>query len=146
MKQSGVLLILVTFVVAVSFVVASEQYKQGRMATTTLTGLNEVPTFGDPDGTGLFKFTVNSTQNQICYELTTAYLATITGMQINTGDRGVAGPTFIALQVPTNSSAKECLSVEADKLSELAKDPTRYYITVQSSEFPNGAIRGQLGR
>ena len=41
MKQPGVLLVLITFVVGVSFVVASEQFRSGTMQTTTLTGLNE---------------------------------------------------------------------------------------------------------
>lgn len=143
MKQPGVLLILVTFVAAVSFVVASEQYKQGRMSTTTLTGLNELPNFGDPDGSGLFKFTFNSAQNQVCYELTTNNLADITGIHIRSGDRSTTGPTLINLPA---SVAKDCVLVEADKLAEVMKNPSNYYISVQTKEFPNGAIRGQLGR
>lgn len=143
MKQPGVLLILVTFVAAVSFVVASEQYKQGRMSTTTLTGLNELPNLGDPDGSGLFKFTFNSTQNQVCYELTTSNLADITGLHIRVGDRNTTGPTLINLRP---SVAKDCVSVEANKLAEVMKNPTNYYVSVQTQEFPNGAIRGQLSR
>lgn len=143
MKQPGVLLILVTFVAAVSFVVASEQYKQGRLSATTLTGLNELPNFGDPDGSGLFKFTFNSSQNQVCYELTTTNIADITGLQIRVGDRNTVGPTLISLQA---NVAKDCVSVEAGKLAELMKNPSNYYVSVQTQEFPNGAIRGQLGR
>ncbi len=143
MKQPVVWLILVTFVIAVSFVVASEQYKQGRMSTATLTGMNELPNFGDPDGSGLFKFTFNSTQNQVCYELTTTNIAEITGLYIRVGDRNTVGPTLIALQA---SVAKDCVSVDAGKLAEVMKNPTNYYVSVQTKEFPNGAIRGQLGR
>jgi hypothetical protein len=144
MKQPGVLLILVTFVAAVSFVVASEQYKQGRMATTTLNGMNQLPELGDPNGTGVFKLRVDSAQNQICYELTTSNIGNVTGVQIHTGDRSAVGPTFIALKA--NSIGRDCLAVDANKIGELNKNPTNFYVSVQTEEFPNGAIRGQLGR
>ena len=144
MKQPGVILVLITFVAAVSFVVASEQYKQGRMTTITLTGLNEIPNYGDPDGTGLFKFEINTAQHQICYELTTSNIATATAAQIHAGGKGIAGPSLITLLPPTKGMSKDCVSVEADKLAALIKNHGHFYVSVQNAEFPEGAIRGQL--
>jgi hypothetical protein len=41
----------------------------GRLLTTTLTGAEEVPGPGDPDGTGFAAVTVNPGQGLVCYEL-----------------------------------------------------------------------------
>ena len=144
MKQPGVLLVLVTFVAAVSLVLASEQYKQGRMSTITLSGVNEVPNYGDPDGTGLFKFSINASQNQICYELTTSNIASATAAQIHTGEKDIVGPMLIDLVAPTKGMWKDCVSVEPEKLADLIKNQSNYYVSVQNAEFPDGAIRGQL--
>ncbi len=144
MKQPGLILVLIIFVAAVSFVVASEQYKQGRMSTITLTGLNEIPNYGDPDGTGLFKFAINESQNQICYELTTSNIVSPTMAQIHSGGKDTVGPMLVNLVAPTKGMSKDCVSVEPDKLADLIKNQSGFYVSVQNAEFPDGAIRGQL--
>ena len=146
MKQPGVLLVLVTFVAAVSFVVASEQYKQGRMATTTLTGLAEVGHFGDPDGMGIFKFKIDSDQNQFCYELTISNIEAPAAALVHSGTSDVEGASLITLQLPIRGSSKGCVTLPPDKIAELQKNPSHYYVNIQNAEFPTGAIRGQLGR
>jgi len=97
MKQPGVILVLIIFVAAVSFVVASEQYQQGRMATTTLTGLAEVGHFGDPNGTGIFKYKVDRAQNLFCYELSVTDIETATSAAVHSGTRDAQGSSLITL-------------------------------------------------
>ena len=144
MKQPVVLIILIIFVAAVSFVLASEQYKRGRMTAVTLTGVQQIPNFGDPDGTGLFKFQIDAQQNRLCYELSASSIATPTAAQIHSGGKGATGPSLINLQPPTFGMSKECVSVDSDRLADLIKNPANYYVSVQNAEFPQGAIRGQL--
>jgi hypothetical protein len=144
MKQLGVILVMITFVAAVSFVVASEQYKQGRMAISTLTGLAEVGHFGDPDGKGIFKYKVDRAQNQFCYELTVSNIEGATSAAIHSGTRDAQGALLVTLQSPIGGSSKGCITLAADKLAELVKNPTSYYVNIQNAEFPAGAIRGQL--
>ena len=146
MKQPGVILVLIIFVAAVSFVVASEQYQQGRMATTTLTGLAEVGHFGDPNGTGIFKYKVDRAQNLFCYELSVTDIETATSAAVHSGTREAQGSSLITLQTPIVGSSKGCVTLAADKVAEFVKNPTNYYVNVQNAEFPLGAIRGQLGR
>jgi hypothetical protein len=145
MKQPGVLLILLTFVAAVSFVVASEQYKNGRVKTTTLTGLAEVQTLGDPDGTGILKFSVNAELNQVCYELSVSNIGTASAADIRSGAKNNVGTVTATLELPAQGSSTKCVALEADKIADLIRNPGNYYVNVYNAEFPNGAIRGQLG-
>ncbi|HEV8367790.1 MAG TPA: CHRD domain-containing protein [Pyrinomonadaceae bacterium] len=145
MKQPGVLVILLTFVAAVSFVVASEQYKHGRNKTTTLTGFAEVPTIGDPDGTGILKFSIGVEENQICYELSVSNIGTPTAAEISFGSKTEVGTVIATLEAPANGSSKRCVTLAADKIADLIKNPGHYYVNVYNAEFPKGAIRGQLG-
>src|SRR4051812_41873882 len=83
MKQPGVLLVLVIFVATVSFVVGSEQYKNARKNTAVLSGVNEVPTIGDADGSGVFTFLIKPEANQFCYELSVSNIGTPTGASVS---------------------------------------------------------------
>ncbi len=49
--------------------VAATATAGGRPLSTDLSGANEVPGPGDPDGTGTAELTVNLGRNEICYEL-----------------------------------------------------------------------------
>ena len=144
MKQPGVLLVLVIFVAAVSFVVASEQYKNAGMKTATLSGLNEVRAVGDADGTGILKFSVRDDEGKFCYDLSVANIATPTSVSLTTGTRDDNGEPIAALQLPLSRNANGCIPLEADRISDIQLNPTNYYVNVQNAEFPNGAIRGQL--
>ncbi|MFN2531198.1 MAG: CHRD domain-containing protein [Pyrinomonadaceae bacterium] len=147
MKQPGALIVLVLFVAAVSFVVASQENKQGgRPITAQLTGPAEVPGPGDPDGTGTFKATLNAGQNQICYELSVTNIATATAAHIHSGAEGVAGPVLLPLTAPVAGSSKACLTFDKEKIADIIKNRENYYVNVHNADFPSGAIRGQFSK
>lgn len=143
MNQPGVLLVLIIFVAAVSFVVASEQYKHGRMSSVTLTGLAETH-LGDPDGTGLLRFSVDANQNRFCYELTVTNIGQPTAALIHFGKDKNDGPSVMTLQTPVQGFSNGCVSLEASQVADLRKNTSSFYVNIQTSEFPAGAIRGQL--
>jgi len=145
MKQPGALIILLAFVAAVSFTLASEQ-EGGKKLKATLTGAAEVPGPGDTDGTGNFTATFNPGQNQVCYELSVANIAAANAAHIHTGGPTAAGPVFLNLATPASGSSKECVRLDREKILELIKTPEKYYVNVHNTEFPNGAVRGQLGK
>jgi hypothetical protein len=144
MKQPGVLVVLVIFVAAVSFVVASEEYKNGRVKTATLTGMNEVGALGDADGTGLLKFVVRSDGGRFCYELSVSNISIPTAASLNMGTRDSSGQPIAVLQPPVTGSVNDCVTLDADRIGDIQRNPANYYVNVQNAEFPGGAIRGQL--
>jgi hypothetical protein len=144
MKQPGVLVLLIGFVLVISFVVASQEAKNDGFVATTLAGANEVNHLGDADGGGVFRFTVKSQARQLCYELSTTGIASATTATINEGDSSSDGNVVMALTPPANGRSQGCISVQADILTDIAANPSRYYVNVTNAEFPNGAIRGQL--
>jgi len=146
MKQPGLLITLLVFIAGVSFVLSAQEQKGGRPLSAILTGGAEVPGPGDADGTGLVKLTLNPGQNQICYELTVENIAPATMAHIHSGAANAAGPVVVPLKAPSQGSVKECVQVEQEKLSGIAKDPEGYYVNVHNADFPNGAVRGQLGK
>lgn len=143
MKQPVVLIILVAFVAAVSFTLASEQ-EGGKKLKATLTGAAEVPGPGDTDGTGTFTATLNPGQNQICYELSVKNIAASNAAHIHSGGPTEAGPVVLNLTGPASGSSKECATLDREKILEIIKTPENYYVNVHNAEFPDGAVRGQL--
>jgi hypothetical protein len=146
MKQPGAIIILFIFVAAVSWGLASEQYNSLRRLKANLSGAAEVPGPGDSDGSGTFSLSLSASKNQICYELAVSNIGTATAAHIHTGEASVAGPVLVALTPPANGSAKDCATLDREKILDMIKNPAGYYVNVHNEEFPNGAIRGQLSK
>ena len=118
----------------------------GRQLTTTLTGEQEVPVKGDPDGIGFATVTVNPGQGVLCYELSVSGIAPATAAHIHEAPPGVAGPVVVELLPPTDGSSSDCIQVGRALAKEILQDPADYYVNVHNTEFPAGALRGQLSK
>ena len=146
MRQSLGVIALILFVAGISFVLSAQDQPGGRPLTVRLTGTAEVPGPGDPDGTGTAKLTLNPGKNQVCYELTVDKIAPANGAHIHAGALDKAGPPIVTLTPPANGSSKECAPLDQEKIMDIIKNPGNYYVNVHNAEFPNGALRGQLGK
>ena len=147
MKQPLALIALIIFVAGVSFVISAQDPQQGgRPLTTPLTGAAEVPGPGDPDGTGTATLTLNHGQGEVCYELTVDKIAAANAAHIHEGAADKAGPPIANLTAPTNGSSKGCVALDKDKIKDVMQNPANYYVNVHNPEFPDGAVRGQLGK
>ena len=133
MKQPGVILTLLVFIVAVSFVLVAQQKEGARPLVAKLTGS------GDADGSGTALIRLNATQSQLCYELAVSNIAEPKSLMILSN----AKAKIVTFGV---NSSSQCEVMETEKLMDLARNPTSYTISVQNAEFPNGAIQGQLIR
>jgi hypothetical protein len=111
----------------------------------TMTGLQEVPGPGDPDGTGTVELRVNPGDGQICWNLYARGIDAATAAHIHRGDAGLAGPVVLALTTPgADGRSQGCAGVDPGLARELAGTAHGFYVNVHSAPFPNGAIRGQL--
>jgi len=113
---------------------------------TTLSGANEVPP-ADPDGTGTATVTVDNATSQLCYTLAVQNIALpAAAAHIHRGAAGVKGDVVVPFDVSPDASgnATSCVSVDAALLQEIANNPAGFYVNVHSSEFPDGAVRGQV--
>lgn len=147
MKQSLGVITLLLFVAGVSIVISAQDPQQGgRPLTTTLTGAAEVPGPGDADGTGTASITLNHGQGEVCYELTVDKIAAANAAHIHIGAVDKAGPPVLNLTPPTNGTSKGCAPLDKEKIKDIVQNPANYYVNVHNAEFPDGAVRGQLGK
>ena len=113
--------------------------------TTTLRGSEEVPGPGDPNGSGFAVITISGTT--IDYSLLVNGLTTPTAAHIHSGVFGVAGPIVVPLN-PTfgaGCATGSITGVSSTLIDQILANPSAFYVNVHSTEFPDGAIRGQLG-
>jgi len=114
--------------------------------STTLSGANEVPP-ADPDGTGTAAVTVDMANSQVCYTLTVQNIALpAAAAHIHRGAAGENGDVVVPFDLAPDASgnATSCVKADSALLQEIATNPAGFYVNVHSSEFPNGAVRGQV--
>ncbi|GAA2404646.1 CHRD domain-containing protein [Nonomuraea africana] len=120
-----------------------------------LTGAQEVPGPGDPDGVGIFAWKVK--EWSLCYVITAHKIQPANAAHIHAGKEGMAGPIVVTLKAPSEGFATECIHAvkhqtadNADttltrrELRDIVQGPSGFYANVHNAEFPDGAIRGQL--
>jgi hypothetical protein len=110
---------------------------------TELSGEEEVPGPGDPDGSGSATIVVIP-PDTICYRLTAEGIEPATAAHIHQGPPGVAGPVVLPLEPPTSGVSGGCTEADPALVSGLQENPDEYYVNVHNEEYPEGAIRGQL--
>jgi CHRD domain len=116
----------------------------GTAFQVTLTGDAEAPS-GDPVGTGAATMRFRAGQAQVCYQLAAKDLPPAVAAHIHHGDAGAAGPVVIPLHTPNASGAASgCATTTRALVRTILGDPGSYYVNVHTSDFPAGAIRGQL--
>jgi hypothetical protein len=119
---------------------------EGPLATlkASMTGEKEVPGPGDPNGSG--SAVVKVSRAKVCYTLKVENIEPATAAHIHLGFRREAGPVVAPLEPPTDGSSSACTQIPRALSLELREHPTRYYVNVHNTPFPDGAIRGQLHR
>jgi len=125
----------------------------GRPLTATLSGANEVPNPGDPDGSGLMSLTLNQGQEEICWELSLSDIAPATRAHIHAGPAGQNGGVVVFFfdevignPIPRPDPLTGCVDVEADLIKDIRQNPDQFYINVHNADYPGGAVRGQLSK
>lgn len=111
----------------------------------TLTGAEVVTSSGDPDGYARAQLSISNELDQICYDVgDIRNLAPITSLTINRAPRGQVGPAVVRVNQANEGVWKNCVNRSEWLEQSLEYAPGAYYIQISTTQFPNGAIRGQF--
>lgn len=118
--------------------------------STTLTGAAEVPGPGDPDGMGSATIELRIEAHdaaQVCWTIEVENITLpAAAAHIHVGDRHTAGPVVVTLSPPDgHGNANGCTAADPALVQAIIDRPDQYYVNVHTSDFPDGAVRGQLG-
>ena len=139
---AGVLLALPA--VAQSSTTSSTALAGPTVVHAQMTGEQEAPGPGDPNGFGTATIALFPTSGKICYTLTAFRIAPATAAHIHEGPPGVAGPVVVTLAAPTFGFSGGCTRADPELVGDIAANPSDYYVNVHNRPYPDGAIRGQL--
>jgi CHRD domain len=116
-----------------------------------LKGAAEVPGPGDPNGKGQVFVAVKKQKRKVCFGLEFRRIGDPTAAHIHKGGPDDAGPVKVLLfedseGLPSPGAVDGCVRrVKKKIVRQLSRNPEKFYVNVHNDEFPDGAIRGQLG-
>jgi CHRD domain len=118
----------------------------GTALTAGLTGAVEVPGPGDPDGAGSATIRLRAGQGEICFQLAVQNITLpAAAAHIHEGAAGVSGPVVVTLTAPDAAGMSSgCVNVPRTLVADILANPAGYYVNVHTSDFADGAVRGQL--
>lgn len=125
---------------------AMDPHHGGHVLAATLTGHAEIPGPGDPDGSGTASIRLTGGEGRLCFALTARNITLpAAAAHVHRGGAAVAGPVVVPLSPPDASGRSEgCVAVDRALVAEILANPSGFYANVHTSDFPAGAIRGQL--
>jgi hypothetical protein len=100
---------------------------------------------GDPDGRGSFTAIVSG--SQLCFGITVEKLGTPVAAHVHKAGPKAPGPVVIPLVAPSSGdpgTSSGCVTADPALLANIIAHPHQYYVNVHTSEYPAGAVRGQL--
>ena len=111
----------------------------------SMTGLQEVPGPGDPDGNGTVEVRVDPGSGEICWNVYARQIEPATAAHIHRGAAGTAGPPVVTLTTPDAAGRSQgCQMVDLRLAREIGMRGHDFYVNVHTPAHPAGAIRGQL--
>lgn len=115
--------------------------------TATLAGVTGGANPGDPDGSGSATITTDPAAGTLCWELSVANIMPVLQSHIHVGAAGVEGDVVVPLDVDGfTGSSTGCITPVTDTstLQAIVANPAGYYVNIHTSDYPAGAVRGQL--
>ncbi len=99
---------------------------------------------GDADAAGQVQLLVDLERKLICYEFTVSGVATPLMAHIHKGTARDTGPSVVTLFTGPGSDLEDCRTWTEKWLAEIVANPSGFYVNFYTTEFPDGALRGQL--
>jgi hypothetical protein len=124
---------------------ASQAENQSASLQVSLTGIQEAPGPGDPDGNGTAEVRVSPAGGEVCWNVFARQIGPATAAHIHRGEAGSAGPVAVPLTTPDAAGRSQgCTNVDPALAREIAYRAHGFYLNIHDADHPNGAIRGQL--
>jgi hypothetical protein len=101
---------------------------------------------GDPDGSGFVKLTFDPARKQVCYDFRLSRVATPLMAHIHQGEPLQNGQPVVTLFTGPGADLDKCVVWLRGQLSQIVSNPADFYVNLETTEFPDGALRGQLSR
>lgn len=149
MSRTRILLGAVAATMALSVMAAPMALANGRPLHADLAAASEVPGPGDADAAGHATFRLNQGRHRICYRIeVTGLTLPATAAHIHAGAAGASGDIVVTLTAPdeTGVSAGCVTDLERSLIKAMRKHPADFYVNVHTSDFTDGAVRGQLSK
>ena len=99
---------------------------------------------GDMDGTGVARLTIDPEGKQLCYDFRLSGLSTPLLANIHHGKMLHNGPPVVTLFTGPGGELDGCVYWLRSQLTEIVSDPQDFYVEIGTTEYPDGALRGQL--
>ncbi|MEX2659069.1 MAG: CHRD domain-containing protein [Acidimicrobiales bacterium] len=117
---------------------------EGESFALELTGLSEVPGPGDEEGSGTAEITLG--EGEACADVEVTLGSPPQAMHIHEGTAEGAGPIVIDFGPVTQDDGWSiCVVADQADLDDISADSSNYYLNVHNADFPDGAVRAQLG-
>jgi hypothetical protein len=124
---------------------ATQPGTQNARLYVSMTGLQEIPGPGDPDGNGTVELRAMPGSGQVCWNLYARAIDPATAAHVHRGGAGVAGPPVVTLTTPdANGRSQGCAAIDQELARHMVLAAQDFYVNVHTAAYPQGAIRGQL--
>jgi len=144
--------LITAFVVTLAVAGVATAGNGGRPLSTAMTGAQEAPGPGDANATGQANLRLNQGQGRVCFDISWADVdGQVVAGHIHLAPPGEPGPIVVTLFTGsfagTDAVSGCAQKVDRGLIKAIRKDPSAYYVNVHSQpNFPDGAVRGQLGK
>ena len=130
---------------SVALLTAGTGVASAKTLEASLSGNKEVPRTGDRDGRGSATITTNRKRGRVCYDISLSKVGSVVAGHIHRGGSREAGAVVVSLFASPTTKPKGCVrGVSKSLISEINKNPGRFYVNVHNQAHPDGAVRGQL--
>ena len=99
---------------------------------------------GDLSGRGSVTLTIDPNTKLVCYRFRLSVESDPMMAHIHVGAPLQVGAPLVTLFTGTGSKLSDCAPSTHSQPEEINADPSDYYVSVETTAYPDGALRGQL--
>lgn len=147
LARFGMFAVAVSLSLVIAAPAVAHDRSHHRSLSAFMNGRQEVPGPGDPDGVGKVRIALFPGRGAICYSIRVRGITLpASAAHLHAAPWGSAGPVVVTLGTPdANGKARGCVTgVDPLLIKDIRMNPRQYYVNVHTTDFPDGAVRGQL--